>query len=107
MVAKKESCFEDIRLFAIKVRIFNVHNMISAVVALSIYAAASERPTQRDASARSRDVGARGRRCQLRLLRAGHTSAGAVCPAAADTDEEGPGTGEVSLALADSSVKRR
>ena len=32
VVAKKESCFEDIRLFAIKVRIYNVHNMISAVV---------------------------------------------------------------------------
>ena len=32
VVAKKESCFEDIRLFAIKVRIFNVHNMTSAVV---------------------------------------------------------------------------
>ena len=31
VVAKKESCFEDIRLFVIKVRIFN-DNMISAVV---------------------------------------------------------------------------
>ena len=31
VVAKKESCFEDIRLFVIKVRIFH-DNMISAVV---------------------------------------------------------------------------